>query len=647
MTGNNPQHISSKAVHFLKEYGPTVLKNGYAPIPVKTGSKVPAIKSWQKTKATQADLDAWASNASFRSVGILTAMTPAVDIDCLDVDISKKMIAYCEEKFGVAPKRVGLAPKTILVYRTETPFKKIQSPSFQDPDGRKHQVEILGQNQQFIAFGIHPITQSPYTWPEKSILEVPHNQLPSITTELAQEIVDYFVSIVPEDWKEVGTGTQPQTVASLGFSENFKPPVDMKSEEIQRTLALLNPDDTYVNWVNAGMALHHQFGGGEEGLTIWDVWSADGSKYEQGLCERKWETFKQDSDTLNPITFATVMKMANDKTSKDYQASSRPISIGCLEVQKKLGPTDWLIENYIEMDTVGMFFGEPATYKSFLAMDVAYHCASGKDWHGSKVTKGPVYYIAGEGHVGLAKRQEALFQFHDHVLSNEQLCYTTGAMNLYESKTAELITRDIEEWAKTAGNPALIVIDTLARNFNGDENSASDMGQFVNNVNKYLRVPFGCVVLIVHHSGHGARTRARGSTALPAGVDFAYRVEKSALIATLICTKMKDAEEPRKTSFQGQIFPLAYPDMDSLVFEKTDVVEQEKPLNPELTRLLELAKSLADSEGIVDRVPLREKAVADGVAKDFTQVRGYINALSNKDLIETIGTTQIRLLDQP
>jgi len=114
MTGNNPQHISSKAVHFLKEYGPTVLQNGYAPIPVKTGSKVPAISSWQKTKATQADLDAWASNASFRNVGILTAMTPAVDIDCLDVDISRKMITYCEEKFDVAPKRVWPAPRKLI-----------------------------------------------------------------------------------------------------------------------------------------------------------------------------------------------------------------------------------------------------------------------------------------------------------------------------------------------------------------------------------------------------------------------------------------------------------------------------------------------------------------------------------------------------
>ena len=120
MTGNNPHHISSKETHFLKEHGTTILKNGYDLIPVKAGSKIPAISSWQKTKATQADLDAWSSNPSFRSVGILTAQTPAVDIDCRDADISKKMIEFCEKNLGVAPKRVGLAPKTILVYRTDT-----------------------------------------------------------------------------------------------------------------------------------------------------------------------------------------------------------------------------------------------------------------------------------------------------------------------------------------------------------------------------------------------------------------------------------------------------------------------------------------------------------------------------------------------
>jgi hypothetical protein len=128
--------------------------------------------------------------------------------------------------------------------------------------------------------------------------------------------VSYFVSIVPKDWKKVGTGTQPQTVASLGFSENFKPPVDLKPDEIQQTLSRLNPDIDHDKWVRIGMGIHHQFGGGEEGLTIWDDWSSMGDKYRHGECGKRWKTFIPDSDTVNPITFATVMKMVLVEMSK-------------------------------------------------------------------------------------------------------------------------------------------------------------------------------------------------------------------------------------------------------------------------------------------------------------------------------------------
>jgi hypothetical protein len=180
------------------------------------------------------------------------------------------------------------------------------------------------------------------------------------------------------------------------------------------------------------------------------------------------------------------------------------------------------------------------------------------------------------------------------------------------------------------------------------------MGQFINNVNEYLRVPFKCVVLIVHHTGHSSKDRARGSMALKGGVDFEYRIEKSKTdlcIVKLACTKMKDAVEPEETWFEGKKIILEWPSdggeiIDSLVFEKTDIVEQERPLSPELTQFLELARSLADPEAVVDRASLRERAVADEVAKDFTQVRGRIQALEGKNLIETIGTTQIRLLDR-
>ena len=113
-------------------------------------------------------------------------------------------------------------------------------------------------------------------------MNVPQKKLPSITTELAQEIVNYFVFIVPEDWKEVGTGTQRQTVASLGFPKNFKIPVDLKLYIIEQALAQINPDDSYFNWIKARIGLHYQFWGSEEGLGIWGSWSSKWPKYYHG-----------------------------------------------------------------------------------------------------------------------------------------------------------------------------------------------------------------------------------------------------------------------------------------------------------------------------------------------------------------------------
>jgi len=638
----------------LKELGHTLLENGYELIPIKKGFKSPAIRGWQNTKATPEDVEKWAGIPRHGGYGVLTARTPGVDIDCHDEAITQKMVDYCAIELGFAPKRVGLPPKVLLVYRTEAPFKKISSPTFEDSSGVKHKVEILGEGQQFVAFGIHPETKKSYSWPEKSILEIPHNQLPLITMKQAQEVVDYFISIVPNSWKISEKGTHLKTNQPQDSLLNHKPRLDLEINEVINILNEINPDEPYDNWVKAGMALFHQFDGKAEGLKIWDEWSSKGQKYKPGLCEEKWKTFSPDLENVNPITFATVLGWSKEKKFGLQTISCRPLSIDYLELRKKLGSTNWLVKDYIEHNTIGLFFGDPCSYKTFLALDIAYHCASGKDWHGRTVVKGPVYYILGEGHGAIARRQEAWIKHHKPDLLDMHFRFTTGAMDFYDAKSAELITQDIEKWAETAGKPVLIVIDTLARNFNGDENAANDMGKFINNVNQYLRAPFECVVLIVHHSGHSQKNRARGSTALRAGIDFEYRVEKDKnekFVTNLTCTKMKDAVEPKKTQFKGREMILNFPEraeevMTSLVFKKTKVVKQEKPLKPELIQFLELAKNLANLEGVINRKELREQAVDNEIANNFVQVRSYVQDLRNKNIIEDFeGEKKIRLLE--
>jgi hypothetical protein len=95
------------------------------------------------------------------------------------------------------------------------------------------------------------------------------------------------------------------------------------------------------------------------------------------------------------------------------------------------------------------------------------------------------------------------------------------------------------------GAPSLIIIDTLARNFGaGDENNTKDMSEFVVAVDD-LKARFpSAAVLIIHHSGHAEKQRARGAMALKGALDTEYRVEKDGPAVRLINTKMKDAEPP-------------------------------------------------------------------------------------------------------
>jgi len=97
--------------------------------------------------------------------------------------------------------------------------------------------------------------------------------------------------------------------------------------------------------------------------------------------------------------------------------------------------------------------------------------------------------------------------------------------------------------------PVLIVLDTLARCFGGgDENSTQDMSRFVSACDA-IRRGYGCTMLVVHHTGHADKNRARGAIALKAALDAEYRVANNGNLL-LTATKMKDAETPQPVAME-------------------------------------------------------------------------------------------------
>lgn len=226
-------------------------------------------------------------------------------------------------------------------------------------------------------------------------------------------------------------------------------------------------------------------------------------------------------------------------------------------------PTDWLVKGILERDTMSVIYGESNVGKSFLAIDLASCVATGTPWHDHKVKKGLVFYLAGEGHKGLSRRFKAWAQARGIALVGVPVFVSKGAAMMANEAAAKEVAGTIRRLVAEHGVPSLVVIDTLAKNYGGNENDASEMGAFVNNLERELREPWKATVLIVHHSGKDSSKGARGSSALKAGVDTEYQVSKDENgIIRLEVGKIRDGKFSEPMCFRLQDVALGYADED-------------------------------------------------------------------------------------
>jgi hypothetical protein len=77
--------------------------------------------------------------------------------------------------------------------------------------------------------------------------------------------------------------------------------------EVRQALGCLNPDASYDQWLQIGMALHST--GASNAFELWDTWSATGPKYDARVCREKWASF---TDRGSGIQLATLFKLAMD-----------------------------------------------------------------------------------------------------------------------------------------------------------------------------------------------------------------------------------------------------------------------------------------------------------------------------------------------
>jgi hypothetical protein len=167
--------------------------NGYWHIPVL--DKGPRISGWAKKRITAEQVSGYLRQyPDHLRTGILCGNDlVAIDIDAPMEAISEKLIARLKEMVpstARAPRRTGKAPKCLFLFHADAPGEKSATAEFVI-DGAKHQVEVLRNGQQFVAFGDHVETGRPYTWDNGSPLDINAGDLPSITND---EIAAFLVA---------------------------------------------------------------------------------------------------------------------------------------------------------------------------------------------------------------------------------------------------------------------------------------------------------------------------------------------------------------------------------------------------------------------------------------------------------------------
>jgi hypothetical protein len=212
------------------------------------------------------------------------------------------------------------------------------------------------------------------------------------------------------------------------------------------------------------------------------------------------------------------------------------------------GPTKWLVRDLWLDQGVGIIGGEPKSYKSFAAAQLATCVASGKPMFSRyEVAQGRVLMFNAEDRPTMTRNRVAqMARALDVDFASLDLhLIDVPALRLDDAEQVERLSRTVAYL-----RPALLILDPM-RDLHGlDENDAQIVSALLAPL-RILQRAYACAVLLVHHmakvteSPRRAGQRLRGSSALHGWVDSAlYLTHKDGGIVVTPEHRAAAAPEP-------------------------------------------------------------------------------------------------------
>jgi hypothetical protein len=289
---------------------------------------------------------------------------------------------------------------------------------------------------------------------------------------------------------------------------------------------------------------------------------------------------------------------------------------------------NWLIEGLWSAEAVGIIGGEPKTFKSFLALDLAVAVASGTPClrHFPTSQHGPVLLFAAEDDVhvvrarleGIAAAAGVAFENLDiHIITVPALRLDRHDDRMALAATVALLL------------PKLLVLDPFVRLHCIDENVAAEVAPLLGYL-RTLQRSHHTAVALVHHARKGA-AHERGGQALRGSSEF-HAWGDSNLYMRRVGRQLQLSIEHRAAAGRDW-FPLALQDHPpALALEMMDQQPASAPLaQPSCQQRIEQYLAAAGE-------PLTQKAVRDMVRMRTSDVSQALAVLvANGRVIKSAG----------
>ncbi|QZN98634.1 AAA family ATPase [Chenggangzhangella methanolivorans] len=310
-------------------------------------------------------------------------------------------------------------------------------------------------------------------------------------------------------------------------------------------------------WLKIVAAVNFETSGADEGFAVLDDWSRQWPGYDAEKTRAAWDSFRRSTGRV--VTGRHILNLAeaegwrdlermfglfDDLAEEEREDAAWQEAVddivgkaggGFFESVADWGETaperEWLIKDLIPNRQVTLLYGDGATGKSLLALQLAAAVANGSPWIGRAIDRPGValFFTAEDDRDEVHRRVVDIATHHGttvadlcrrlyaHSTIREDGEFEDPLLASLDPKKGLVPTAAYERLDREMGRrkPSVVVLDTLAHFHDGDENAKALATRFIGLMRR-LAVRHKCVVRACapQRGGHGQRYRLSGQRGL-------------------------------------------------------------------------------------------------------------------------------------